>query len=141
MDATSTPQWSTFNEDPADFTYLRVTPPEPSGSRGLRDEEVSYPRPPDGVSKSSILESALFPRTWLPDVSTQEDYDDLLAESSRSGEGSKKEAADDFKVLSDFGVWIIDDLKPPNDMIVGFRGFYSLGCWSTEARGSRWSYT
>ncbi|KAG0429156.1 hypothetical protein HPB47_023907 [Ixodes persulcatus] len=117
MDATSTPQWSTFNEDPADFTYLRVTPPEPSGSRGLRDEEVSYPRPPDGVSKSSILESALFPRTWLPDVSTQEDYDDLLAESSRIGEGSKKEAADDFKVLSDFGVWIIDNLKPPNDMI------------------------
>ncbi|CAN8005066.1 unnamed protein product, partial [Ixodes pacificus] len=122
MDATSTPQWSTFNEDPADFTYLRATPPEPSGSRGLRDEEVSYPRPPDGVSKSLVLESALFSRAWFPDVSVQEDYDDLLTKISRSGEGSKKEAADDFMVLSDFGVRIIDELEPPNDMIVGFRG-------------------
>ncbi|KAM7295231.1 hypothetical protein ISCGN_024736 [Ixodes scapularis] len=108
MDATSTPQWSTFNEDPADFSYLRATPLESSGSRGLRDEEVSYPRPPDDASKSSIMES---------DASIQEDYDDLLAKSSRSEGGSKKDAADDFEVLSDFGVRIIDELVPPNDMI------------------------
>ncbi|EEC02699.1 hypothetical protein IscW_ISCW017069 [Ixodes scapularis] len=131
MDATSTPQWSTFNEDPADFSYLCATPLESSGSRGLRDEEVSYPRPPDDASKSSIIES---------DASIQEDYDDLLAKSSRSEGGSKKDAADDFEVLSDFGVRIIDELVPPNDMIVGFRGFFSLGCSSVEARGSWWSY-